>query len=81
MAPELLMGGSLKKPSDIYSFGLTVYEVGNIICQGSSNNHDLRIRSIRATLRSDIVTLEKFASSFFSTMSDLIDRNSTKLHS
>jgi serine/threonine protein kinase len=31
MAPERLMGGSLKKPSDVYSFGLTTYEVGIII--------------------------------------------------
>ena len=27
MAPELLLGGSLKKPSDIYAFGMTIYEV------------------------------------------------------
>lgn len=28
MAPERLMGKPLRKPSDIYSFGLTTYEVG-----------------------------------------------------
>ena len=28
MAPERLRGGSLRKPSDIYSFGMTLYEVG-----------------------------------------------------
>lgn len=27
MAPELLRGGSLKKPCDIYAFGMTLYEV------------------------------------------------------
>jgi serine/threonine protein kinase len=27
MAPELLLGGSLKKPCDIYAFGMTLYEV------------------------------------------------------
>jgi serine/threonine protein kinase len=27
MAPELLLGGSLKKPCDIYAFGMTMYEV------------------------------------------------------
>jgi serine/threonine protein kinase len=27
MAPERLMGKSLRKPSDIYSFGITLYEV------------------------------------------------------
>ena len=27
MAPELLLGGSLRKPSDIYAFGMTIYEV------------------------------------------------------
>jgi serine/threonine protein kinase len=31
MAPELLLGGSLKKPSDIYAFGMTIYEV-SFIC-------------------------------------------------
>ena len=28
MAPELLRGGLLKKPCDIYAFGMTIYEVG-----------------------------------------------------
>jgi serine/threonine protein kinase len=28
MAPERLMGSALKKPCDIYAFGMTVYEVG-----------------------------------------------------
>jgi serine/threonine protein kinase len=27
MAPELLTRGSLKKPCDVYSFGMTIYEV------------------------------------------------------
>ena len=27
MAPERLMGSALKKPCDIYAFGMTVYEV------------------------------------------------------
>ena len=27
MAPELLLGGSLKKPCDIYAFGMTLHEV------------------------------------------------------
>jgi serine/threonine protein kinase len=27
MAPERLMGSTLKKPCDIYAFGMTVYEV------------------------------------------------------
>ena len=29
MAPEQLMGGQLKKPCDIYAFGMTLYEVNN----------------------------------------------------
>ena len=28
MAPEQLLGKSLKPPCDIYAFGMTVYEVG-----------------------------------------------------
>jgi hypothetical protein len=28
MAPERLLGGSLKKPCDIYAFAMTLYEVG-----------------------------------------------------
>lgn len=31
MAPELLLGGSLKKPCDIYAFGMTIYEVSPLI--------------------------------------------------
>jgi serine/threonine protein kinase len=27
MAPERLMGGALRKPCDIYSFGMTLHEV------------------------------------------------------
>jgi serine/threonine protein kinase len=27
MAPEQLLGGSLRKPCDIYAFGMTIYEV------------------------------------------------------
>lgn len=27
MAPERLLGGSLKKPCDMYAFGMTLYEV------------------------------------------------------
>ena len=27
MAPEKLLGGSLKKPCDIYAFGMTIFEV------------------------------------------------------
>jgi serine/threonine protein kinase len=27
MAPERLLGGSLKKPCDIYAFAMTLYEV------------------------------------------------------
>ena len=30
MAPERLLGGSLRQPGDIYSFGLTIYEVRSI---------------------------------------------------
>jgi len=35
MAPELLLGGSLKKPCDIYAFGMTLFEVslGLIVSQ------------------------------------------------
>jgi serine/threonine protein kinase len=29
MAPERLMGGQLKKPCDIYAFGMTLYEVNS----------------------------------------------------
>lgn len=32
MAPELLIGKSLKKPSDIYAFGMTLYEVSDSGC-------------------------------------------------
>jgi serine/threonine protein kinase len=28
MPPEQLLGGSLKRPCDIYAFGMTLYEVG-----------------------------------------------------
>ena len=28
MAPELLVGGTLRKPCDIYALGMTIYEVG-----------------------------------------------------
>ena len=31
MAPELLPGGPLKKPCDIYAFGMTIYEVISFI--------------------------------------------------
>jgi serine/threonine protein kinase len=31
MAPELLLGKSLKKPCDIYAFGMTFYEVGFVL--------------------------------------------------
>jgi serine/threonine protein kinase len=31
MAPELLKGGSLKKPCDIYAFGMTLYEVSSVL--------------------------------------------------
>jgi serine/threonine protein kinase len=27
MAPERLLGGSVRKPYDIYSYGMTIYEV------------------------------------------------------
>jgi serine/threonine protein kinase len=27
MAPERLLGGKLRKPSDIYALGMTIYEV------------------------------------------------------
>lgn len=29
MAPERIVGGSLKTPSDIYAFGMTIFEVSN----------------------------------------------------
>lgn len=32
MAPERLSGGLLKKPSDIYAFGMVVYEVNLTFC-------------------------------------------------
>lgn len=31
MSPERLLGGALKKPSDIYALGMTIYEVRNEI--------------------------------------------------
>lgn len=31
MAPELLTGSPVKQSSDVYAFGMTVYEVRNII--------------------------------------------------
>jgi serine/threonine protein kinase len=31
IAPELLLGGSLKKPCDIYAFGMTIYEVSLVL--------------------------------------------------
>ena len=31
MAPEQLMGRSLKKPCDIYAFGMTLYEVSVVL--------------------------------------------------
>ena len=43
MAPERLMGGSLKTPSDIYAFGMTLYEVSlvPIVLQMSSLSQQL----------------------------------------
>ena len=32
MAPERLMGRSLKHPADVYAFGMTIYEVGADVC-------------------------------------------------
>jgi serine/threonine protein kinase len=32
MAPEQLLGGSLKTPCDIYAFGMTLYEVSKCHC-------------------------------------------------
>ena len=32
MAPERLMGRSLKPPADVYAFGMTIYEVGAHVC-------------------------------------------------
>jgi serine/threonine protein kinase len=34
MAPERLKGGSLKKPCDIYAFGMLIYEVSKFIVFG-----------------------------------------------
>jgi serine/threonine protein kinase len=31
MAPELLLGGSLRKPCDVYAFGMTLYEVSIVL--------------------------------------------------
>jgi hypothetical protein len=31
MAPERLLGGSVRKPYDIYSFGMTIYEVWSVL--------------------------------------------------
>ena len=39
MAPEQLLGGSLKKPCDIYAFGITLYEVSSVhVCFSSEPN-------------------------------------------
>jgi len=34
MAPERLKGGSLKKPCDIYAFGMMIYEVSIFLVSG-----------------------------------------------
>ena len=31
MAPERLTGGSVRKPSDIYAFGMVIYEVNTFV--------------------------------------------------
>ena len=36
MAPELLLGGSPKKASDIYAFGMTIYEVNFVFITSHS---------------------------------------------
>lgn len=43
MAPEQLLGGSLKTPCDIYAFGMTIYEVspGSIVSQTLTLNRTL----------------------------------------
>ena len=50
MAPELLLVGSLKKPCDIYAFGMTIYEVRWVLIVGvhivvEPNMPDFRRRS------------------------------------
>ena len=38
MAPERLLGGSVKKPCDIYAFGMTLYEVSTacVVSKGAN---------------------------------------------
>jgi serine/threonine protein kinase len=37
MAPERLLSGSMRKPYDIYSFGMTIYEVWSMFSHFISN--------------------------------------------
>ena len=41
MAPEQLLGGSLKKPCDVYAFGMTLYEVSLIVIVYQLSGRDL----------------------------------------
>jgi serine/threonine protein kinase len=52
MAPELLTRGSLKKPCDIYAFGMTIYEVRFMFippCKIYTMMTDLDIRQRRSS--------------------------------
>lgn len=42
MSPERLLGGLPRKPSDIYAFGMTIYEV-NIYLQDPSRSSGLMV--------------------------------------
>lgn len=41
MAPERLIGGSLQKPSHIYTFGMTIFKVRLCLFQVSVKSHSM----------------------------------------
>ena len=60
MAPERLMGGALKKPCDIYSFGMTLHEVNtrHIVLKTGSDSTAFTDLCKRDTIgRADLFTI------------------------
>ena len=60
MAPERLTGGSLKKPCDIYAFGMTLYEVSAVFIalqMSSQSQRFARFLSIRFPLVTSVTLI------------------------
>lgn len=72
MAPELLEGGSPKKPCDIYAFGMTVFEV-NWCSQTVAITKELS-RFLQTKFRWVTLTMVIFSHLLLSEMSDRNDQ-------